>query len=212
MDTSTMKWELRRTIRARRSARTAAQRQQIAAVLARTVPAIPQVRQASCVAVYASLPDEPGTADLRRALRALRVHILLPVVRDGDEPILDWAPDADDLRTTGSLGLPEPTGGRLGPEAITEADVLLVPAMAVDTDGVRLGRGRGYYDTALELLARRRGQPTSGPAPAASARVFALVHDDELLDAQVSPVPAQPHDRRVDAAITPTRTVFFGPA
>lgn len=203
MDTSTLKRDLRRAVRTRRAARSDQEKQQVAAVLADTVPQIAQVRRATCVAVYASLPDEPGTGQLRRALRALRVRVLLPVVDENARtPTLDWAVDSDDLQTTGSLRLPEPTGRRLGPDAVTEADVLLIPAMAVDTVGVRLGRGRGYYDAALERLAR----PNRTPAP-----VIALLHDDELLDAERSPVPAEPHDRRVDGVITPARTVFFSP-
>ena len=67
------------------------------------------------------------------------------------------------------------------------ADVVVVPALAVDRGGVRLGRGGGYYDRAL-----RHVRP--------DARLVALVFDDELVDA----LPVEPHDRRVTAVVTPS--------
>jgi 5-formyltetrahydrofolate cyclo-ligase len=194
---STEKKALRRAVRERRARRSEEQKQQAETALAAAVLELEPVRAAGCVAVYASLPDEPGTGELRRGLRALGVRVLLPVVLEGTElPILDWALDTAELRPTGVLNLLEPTGERLGPDAIAQADVLLIPALAVDTTGLRLGRGRGYYDAALSRL--------EGPAP-----VFALVYDDELLDARSCPVPAEPHDRRVDGVLTPLRKLVL---
>jgi 5-formyltetrahydrofolate cyclo-ligase len=188
---------LRRAVRSRRAERTLEQKQQAETALAAAALGLEQVRTAGCVAVYASLPDEPGTGELRRGLRALGVRVLLPVVLEGTEvPTLDWALDTPELQPTGVLKLPEPTGERLGPDAIAQADVLLIPAMAVDTTGLRLGRGRGYYDAALARRERR-------------ALVLALVYDDELLDARSSPVPAEPHDRRVDGVLTPVRKLVL---
>jgi 5-formyltetrahydrofolate cyclo-ligase len=85
-----------------------------------------------------------------------------------------------------------PGGPRLGPAGIREAGVVLAPALAVDTLGNRLGQGGGSYDRALTWLD-------------ASVPVLALVHDGEVLDAAVESVPAQDHDRPVDAAVTPRR-------
>ena len=80
----------------------------------------------------------------------------------------------------------EPRGPRLGVGAIGDAAVLIVPALAVDHDGMRLGRGGGSYDRALTRL---------GP----DAVALALVYPDEIL---TEPVPAEPHDRRVHGALT----------
>ncbi len=98
-------------------------------------------------------------------------------------------PDSD-------LGWTEVTAGsppRL--DAITDAGVILVPALAVDVRGHRLGRGRGSYDRALTRV-----------RPAQT--VLAVVHDDEVLDA----VPFEPHDRIVDGALTPSGVRYFGTA
>jgi 5-formyltetrahydrofolate cyclo-ligase len=78
-------------------------------------------------------------------------------------------------------------GPRLGPTAIGAADVVVVPALAVARDGVRLGRGGGYYDRALRLAR-------------ADAVLVALVFDDEVADA----LPVEPHDRLVTAVVTPS--------
>jgi 5-formyltetrahydrofolate cyclo-ligase len=68
---------------------------------------------------------------------------------------------------------------------VRDADVVLVPALAVDRDGHRLGRGRGYYDRALESV---------------TAPVVAVVYDDDVID----DVPIEPHDRCVDGRLTPS--------
>jgi 5-formyltetrahydrofolate cyclo-ligase len=87
----------------------------------------------------------------------------------------------------GPFGVLEPVGPRLGPTAIGTADVVILPALAVARDGVRLGRGGGYYDRALRHAR-------------AGAVLVAVVFDDELVDE----LPAEPHDRRVEAVVTPS--------
>jgi 5-formyltetrahydrofolate cyclo-ligase len=81
--------------------------------------------------------------------------------------------------------------------AIRGADVLIVPALAVDTDGYRLGQGGGSYDRALHRVSP-------------SATLLALVYDDELFDAAVEPLPREPHDLRVHGVLTPSHCMIFG--
>ncbi|MFC4067370.1 5-formyltetrahydrofolate cyclo-ligase [Actinoplanes subglobosus] len=88
----------------------------------------------------------------------------------------------------GPRGLREPDGPRLGVDAVRSVDLLLVPALAVGLDGIRMGRGGGSYDRVMARL------PEPGPL------IVALLHDGE----DVGSVPAEPHDRRVHAVITPT--------
>jgi 5-formyltetrahydrofolate cyclo-ligase len=194
------KLALRRTVKAQRQAHTPRQREEVARALAAVGLELPRVRHASCVALYASLADEPGTELLRAGLRDLRVRVLLPIVpADPDDRVLDWAQDTgEELDPAGPLALPEPAGPRLGPGALAAAQVVIAPALAVDTSGTRLGRGRGYYDGAL-----------AGADPA--ALVLVVVHDQELLDAGTTPIPREPHDVPVQGVITPTRWMFFAP-
>jgi 5-formyltetrahydrofolate cyclo-ligase len=189
------KLALRRTIRAQREGRSDAERERLARALAMVALELPAIRRAQCVAAYGSRPEEPGTGPLREALRARGTRVLLPVV--ADDKNLDWAEDTGELVISADLRLPEPPGARLGQSALAEAEVVIVPALAVDTTGARLGQGRGYYDRAL--------QPLSD-----GVLVLALVHDEEVLD-PTTPVPSDPHDVAVHGAVTPTRWMFFRP-
>ena len=103
------------------------------------------------------------------------------VPRDGHD--LLWTVDTG-RPATGRFGLLEPTGPRLGTDAIGGADVVVLQALAVSRAGARLGRGGGCYDRAL-----RHARPDA-----------VLVFDDELVDDR----PDEPHDRQVTAVVTPS--------
>lgn len=192
---------MRERLRTARGERPPAERERLADTLGRVLLELDVVRHAACVAVYADLPTEPGTGPLRRLLLERGVDVLLPVtLRDKS---LDWARDTGELRPSAHGGGPEPVGERLGPTGIALAGVVLVPALAVDTLGHRLGMGGGSYDRALAL---------ADP----DVPVLAVVHDDEVLDAAVQAVPDEPHDRLVDGVVTPSRWMWLtspgGPA
>lgn len=142
------------------------------------------------VAAFVGVGTEPPTLPLVRALVAGGIRVLLPGVRDGST--MAWAPYTaeDPLPASGRLGLREPSTGYLGGDAVRRAGLILVPALAVDRVGHRLGRGAGYYDRMLATV---------------SARVVAVVFDDEVVDE----VPVEPHDVTVDGALTPSGLVVF---
>jgi 5-formyltetrahydrofolate cyclo-ligase len=188
--TAAEKSALRARIRAERRERPRPLRAADGEDLVSVVLEMPEVRGAGCVALYASCAGEPDTRPLRSALRRAGVRVLLPLTRPGAR--LDWAEDTGELAPTTGPGGPEPTGPPLGPEGLRDADVVIVPALAVDTLGRRLGQGGGYYDRAL-------------PAVEAGVPVVAMVHEGEVLDAAVEAVPAEPHDVPVDGALTPLR-------
>ncbi|MBO3086594.1 5-formyltetrahydrofolate cyclo-ligase [Cellulomonas fengjieae] len=185
-----VKERLRVAIRDTRKLRSVRLRDAAARELAEVVLAIPAVADARCASVYASRVTEPGTGPLLDALRARGVRLLLPVLGTGLQR--DWAEyiRADDLRERAPGRPPEPSGPPLGAAALAEADVVIAPALAVDTSGARLGQGGGWYDRALEHL--RPGAP-----------VIALVFPEELYDADERPLPRESHDRLVDAVATP---------
>ena len=147
---------------------------------------MPQVSAAGTVAAYYSIGAEPDTHGLIFALWKRGSYVVLPVLLpDGD---LDWASyEGPDSLAPGPMGLLQPVEPARGPGTVARADIVLVPALAVDAAGNRLGRGGGSYDRAL---ARVGGQvPT-----------IALLYDAELLDH----VPAEPHDRPVRAVVRPS--------
>jgi len=163
-----------------------------ARVVAESLLAEPRVEQSACVAVYTSFGSEPSTRALRAALRVRGALVLRPYLMDDGD--LDWVDDDRTLMAapdpvTGRDAAVHPEGPRLGPDAIGRADVVVVPALAVTRDGVRLGQGGGSYDRAL----------TRSPV---TAWKVALLHDGELLAAGA--IPREPHDVSVDAVVTPT--------
>jgi 5-formyltetrahydrofolate cyclo-ligase len=159
--------------------------------VAELLTAAPEVRRAATVAAYVSVGREPGTGVLLDALAAAGKRVILPLLLPDND--LDWAAytGAHDLVSAGR-GLLEPTGPPLGEEAIATADVVVVPGLAVDRTGLRLGRGGGSYDRALARVPR-------------GTFTCVVLNDDEVLDA----VPAAPHDRRVGAAVTEERLLRF---
>lgn len=141
------------------------------------------VEPGQTVCAYLAVGGEPGSPEMLESLRGAGYRVLLPVVV-GDAP-LEWAEHTGELRP-GPHGLREPVGPLLGASAVASAALVLVPALAVDRSGVRLGKGGGHYDRSLPLT---------------SAPLVAVVRDEEFVDS----LPSEPHDVRVDAVLTPSR-------
>ena len=153
--------------------------------IARHLLAAPEVRRAATVAAYVSIGAEPGTGVLLDALLDAGKRVILPLLRPDDD--LDWGTYRDpDGLVPARRGLLEPVGEPLGVDAVATADVVLVPGLAVSRTGLRLGRGGGSYDRALARVP-------------VGTFTCVLLYDDEVgLE-----VPAEPHDRRVTAAVSP---------
>jgi 5-formyltetrahydrofolate cyclo-ligase len=146
------------------------------------------------VCAYVPIGSEPGSAELIDSLLRRGVRVLLPVARHdaAGRPVpLQWGAYCPGGLVQARFGLREPAEPWLPANAIAAATVVLMPALAVDRTGVRLGRGAGFYDRSL-------------PMAAPSARLVAVVRDDELVDR----LPAEPHDVRMTHALTPTGGVI----
>jgi 5-formyltetrahydrofolate cyclo-ligase len=151
------------------------------------LPEVLGVGQTVCA--YVPIRFEPGSITLLDNLLRLGKQVLLPVARSGADgaPLpMQWGRYQPGGLVPARLGLQEPQKPWLPAEAIAEATVVFVPALAVDRAGVRLGRGAGFYDRTLPLARR-------------SARLVAVVRDDELVDE----LPAESHDVPVTHALTP---------
>ena len=153
------------------------------------VLSLPETQMAGTVAAYYSIGSEPETHGLLFALWKRGSYVLLPILLpDGD---LDWASyEGPDSLRPGPRSLREPAEPPRGTDAVTSADLVLVPALAVDPSGLRLGRGGGSYDRALARVGTQ--VPT-----------LALLYDTEL----VPNVPAGPHDQRVRMIARPAAGV-----
>ena len=133
------------------------------------------------IAVYNPLPSEPGPTDFAAQLAASASAVWLPISLPGGA--LAWSLH-DGATAPGALGITEPTGARFNSNVLRSCAMVIVPALAVDHQHMRLGKGAGYYDRALAGL---------------SVPVAAVVFDQEF----VQHVPHEPHDVPVDAVITP---------
>ncbi|MFF0222714.1 5-formyltetrahydrofolate cyclo-ligase [Streptomyces sp. NPDC004629] len=184
---------LRRELLTVRNRLTADDVREAGAALAERALELPELARARTVAAYVSVDSEPGTLALLDALHARGVRVLLPALLPDHD--LDWGAYAGEgslarVQHDGRMALFEPVGDRLGPDAVTRADVVLLPGLAVDAHGMRLGRGGGSYDRVLARLERVDAHPA----------LVVLLYDTEVVER----LPAQPHDRPVHAVVTPS--------
>ena len=147
------------------------------------------VGTARTVCAYVPVGGEPGSPELLDVLNGLCETVLLPVVRTGPDGVhlpLHWGRYERGRLIAGPFGLREPAEPWLPAAAVARARVVLVPAVAVDRRGVRLGRGGGFYDRSL-------------PMCAPGTRLVAVVRDCEIFDE----LPGDPHDVAMTHALTP---------
>lgn len=178
---TTTKQALRQQVRQALRALTPAQRARQSAAALRQLEADPLFRQSSTVMLFHSLPDEIDTHGFLEAWGQAK-RLLLPVVRGEDLELRRYRPQAP-LRC-GAYHIAEPIG-----EAFTDyagIQLIVVPGVAFDAAGHRLGRGKGYYDRFLSHP-RLRQVPTVG-----------LCFPCQLL----RQVPVEPHDVCVGKVIT----------
>jgi 5-formyltetrahydrofolate cyclo-ligase len=188
------KASLRRRLTRARAAMPAPARNEAGRLIRDHILELPEVAAAGTVAAYCSVGTEPDTRSLIFALWKRGSYVVLPVLLgDGD---LDWASyEGPDSLAEGPRGLLQPVEPVRGVQTVARADVVVVPALAVDVVGNRLGRGGGSYDRALARVGSQ-------------VPVIALVYDGELLPS----VPVFPHDQPVRAVARPSYGVTRLPA
>lgn len=152
------------------------------------------VSSGSTVCAYVPVGTEPGSVAMLDMLLERTRRVLLPIARttaEGTPMRLRWGEYHPGTLVQGRWGLLEPPEPWLTESAVAEADTVVVPALAVDRRGARLGRGAGFYDRTLD-----------GRNP--HARLIAMVRDVEFVDE----LPADPHDVPMTHVITPGRGVI----
>ncbi|WP_170140935.1 5-formyltetrahydrofolate cyclo-ligase [Allonocardiopsis opalescens] len=184
-ESAAAKAALRRRMLAARQGLTEAERSFAGSALRDTLLERPELTMGGTLAAFSAMGTEPPTGRLLYGLWKRGAYVLLPVLLPGGD--LDWAAyDGPDSLAPGPAGALEPTGPRYGVDAVRRVAAMIVPALAVDGAGRRLGRGGGSYDRALARMP-------------AGALTIAAIYDGELVDE----VPVEPHDRPVAAVVTP---------
>lgn len=211
LDATDLKSHLRKAVKAERAKIAAAAHQNLSAQMCEIALMVSEVQSAQTVALYVSYSSEPSTYPLLDILKRRGKDVILPVL--GESFTRTWAPfvSASDLHTPIEGRPPEPSRGNLSEDAIGTADVILAPALAVDTQANRLGHGGGWYD---RVLLKKRSE----------TKVFTLVFDGEFFDlaslsaeklsaegatADIYALPHEVHDIRVDGCITPSQFYRF---
>jgi 5-formyltetrahydrofolate cyclo-ligase len=181
---------LRAELRERRQNLTASERDKASIGITNNLIALVTGLSASSVACYLSAPNEPNTRPFLNWALANDVRVLFPISRE--DGLLDWTVGESGSEVEGLFGMPEPVGEPLGPIAINDVDLILVPAAAVSPDGMRMGWGRGFFDKTLGSMEK-------------CPPVYAIVFDNELQD----DVPHEKHDQRVNGVVTPSNIFEF---
>ncbi|MBZ0256873.1 5-formyltetrahydrofolate cyclo-ligase [bacterium] len=178
------KQELRKAMRKRRLAMDARLARYKSKHIAARALALEEVKQASTVALYASMPEEVCTDDIASALLQRGVSVLYPVTK-GEAIEFYQNASIESLSVQGQYGIREPDPSCCQKVDIQEADVILAPGIAFDVFGSRVGFGGGYYD---RLLAQKRED----------ALVVALAFESLVVHA----VETEAHDMAMDVIVT----------
>lgn len=181
---------LRAELRERRQNLTSVEVEQASVGFLQNLQALVSALEARSISCYLSSPTEPNTRPFINWALENGIRVLFPISRE--DGLLDWTVGEQGIEKTGLWGMPEAVGELLGPIAINDVDVIIVPACAVDEEGTRLGWGRGYFDKTLGSMEKR-------------PPVYAMVFDNEVLPE----VPREHHDQPVNGVVTPSRILDF---
>lgn len=194
--TSARKAALRQELRARRDALDPAERAAAVQAIEARLVGSPALETAHVVHCYVGIGSEVGTEALIRGLLMRGQRVICP--RVAGPGVLEHLEVTDiESLVVGPMGLREPDVDRAERVDLDEIDVMLVPALAFDRSGIRLGYGGGYYDRAIsELRDREDGR----------AVTVGLGFDQQVVDE----LPREAHDQPVDLIVTETRTIVGG--
>jgi 5-formyltetrahydrofolate cyclo-ligase len=150
--------------------------------------ALEEYHQSACIALYYPARNETDTSEIMLAAFQAGKRVLYPAVC-GQEMVLRGVTGLADFEH-GSFGLLEPcsTGADHSAE---EADLVVVPGVAFDLDGHRIGYGKGFYDRFLRHPGRK-------------AHLVGLCHDFQLIAGHI---PAEGHDIRMEIVVTDKRII-----
>ena len=188
---SARKAKLRDAFRARRDALDPGVREAATRAIEERLANSASLKTAHVVHCYVGIGSEVGSESLIRGLLLRGQRVVCPRVLGRGRLAHLEVTEIDSL-VEGPMGLREPDAGRADPVDLAEVDVMLVPALAFDRRGIRLGYGGGYYDRAITEL-RARGHATT----------IGVGFEAQLVDE----LPREAHDQPVDLVVTETRTI-----
>lgn len=188
-DVRDQKRELRKRLREARRALGGAQASELSRAACGRLAALADAKSARTIAVYAAHGGEIDPAEFAAACASRGVVVCYPLVHEKASLTFHAAPP--DTLVPGMIGIAEPPAGAptVAPDAI---DLFVVPGVAFDEAGRRLGQGVAYYDRTL---------------PASRGRKVGFAYELQI----VPEVPSEPHDVRMDFVVTDRRVIVPRP-
>ena len=160
------------------------------ALIKKTLFALSEFASAKTVLFYASFRSEADTAGMiEESLQAGKKVVLPRVDKEKHFLRLYEIKDPGEL-SPGYMGIPEPSVPDDRLITIDETDVVIIPGVAFDYSGNRLGYGAGYYD---KLLSKRMKK----------IQIIALAYEEQIVDS----IPSEAHDVKVDMIVTDKRVI-----
>lgn len=145
---------------------------------------------AKIIFFYASFKSEVETLAMIKETLEMEKRIVLPKVRrEGRGVKLYEIKDINEL-SPGHMGIPEPSSPKGYSLSLEEVDLVVIPGVAFDYSGNRLGYGGGFYD--MLLADRQKKIP-----------IIALAYEEQLIDK----IPSEPHDIKIDMILTDKRVI-----
>ena len=188
-ETSQQKAIVRRRIRADRAVQAPFERAESGRAISHGVLEVINAIRPTCIALYFSTASEPSTDELLDELWSRNIQVITPRV---DGTALVWVEtERSTLTTIGAFGIREAEGASAD---LSDAQVIVLPALAIDPMGHRLGQGGGFYDRALAQFE-------------APPLLIAVVNDSE----DQEDIPVESHDARVDVVVTNARVRYITP-
>lgn len=179
------KASIRKLMNTKKASLSAEDKQREADMVLRSIEKMPCFQKAQSVLMYYSLPDELPTHNFVLKWAAEK-KVYLPRVVGDDLEIAIYG----ELATDGKYGIEEPTAASVSPD---EIDLVIVPAVALDIKGNRLGRGKGYYDRLLPQCPQ--------------AYKIGVALECQLLEE----LPVDPFDVPLDAVFTASNEIIITP-
>lgn len=188
-DNAANRRQIRQRMRRKRSGLDSQRQRRAAAAVLANLDKTELLRAGRTVAGYRSVRGEVDIDGVLSRLVAAGATVTVPrIVGDGLE-FVEWLPTT--AATTGAFGIPEPVGSRV--LDLRAHDAVLVPLVAFDRSGCRIGQGGGFYDRCL------------GPLGDDRPVLIGIAHDFQ----EVERIAAEPWDVALDAVVTDTRMIEF---
>lgn len=182
-----MKRKIRREIKAKRDSLHHNDRKERSRLIEETLFSLDHFKEAKTILFYAATKSEVATEGMIRHGIKVGKRVILPVTR-GDSLILSKIEDYDLELAPGAFGILEPKPEYLRLVEPAEIDLAIIPGIAFDEEGGRIGHGGGHYD---RLLARMREE----------THLIALAYEDQV----VKRLPQEDHDIPIEKIITEAR-------